>query len=301
MDPLSEIVRLARPNDYAVGATDVGGEIAIAFPAYSGAYFYSLATGACWLQVDGVREPTLLRAGDCVVLPSGRPFVLASDLDLPRTDAAVLFDGRGNGTIESWNGGQGALMFAAYFEFDAEIARLIFEGLAPIIRVQDGAGSAAVKQAIDQMIEELQGAEPGHEVVVQHLAHIALIKVLRLHLAEGVQSRSGWLYALADKHIGKAISAMYSDPARRWTVESLGGVAAMSRTSFAVRFKGVTGASPLDFLTRLRMVIASQRLGQPGARLATVAANVGYESESAFSAAFKRVMGVSPGQYGRRC
>jgi AraC-like DNA-binding protein len=297
MDPLSEVIRLARPRSYTVGATDVGGELAIAFPAHAGAFFYSVAGGQCWLQVEGCGAPTLLGAGDCVVLSSGRPFVLASDLDLPRTDAATLFDGRPNGSIDTWNGGNGCMMFAAHFEFDAGFSRFIFEHLDPLIRIHDPLARAALRQAIEQMIEELQAARPGHEVVVEHLAHIALVKVLRFHLAEAAQQRTGWLYALADTQISRAMAAMQSDPAHPWTVASLSQVAAMSRTAFAIRFKATTGTPPLDFLTQLRMLMASKKLGQPGARIGAIAQAVGYESESAFSAAFKRVMGASPRRY----
>jgi len=297
MDPLSEVVRLARPRTYTVGATDVGGDIALAFPAHVGAFFYSVAAGGCWLQVDGYGEPTWLGAGDCVVLSSGRPFVLASDLDLPPTAAATLFEGRANGSIASWNGGNGCMMMAAYFEFDAGFSRFIFEHLEPVVQIEDQAARTALRLAIEQMIEELQAARPGHEIVVEYLAHIALVKVLRFHLAEAAQQRTGWLYALADPQISQTIAAMQSDPARPWTVASLGQVAAMSRTGFATRFKASTGTPPLDFLTQLRMLIATQKLNQPGARIAAVAQAVGYDSESAFSAAFKRVMGASPRRY----
>ena len=297
MDPLSEVIRLARPRSYSVGATDVGGDIAIAFPAQAGAFFYSVARGRCWLQVDGSGDAVLLEGGDCVVLPSGRAFTLASDLSLPRTDAATLFDGRPNGSVTSWNGGGGCLMLAAHFEFDAGFSRFIFERLETIVRIQDGVARTALRQAIEQMIEELHAAHPGHEVVVEHLAHIALVKVLRFHLSEHAEQRTGWLYALADPSLSRAIGAMQSDPGQPWTVASLGETAAMSRTVFATRFKAATGSAPLEFLTRLRMLVAARKLAQPGARISVVAQGIGYDSESAFSTAFKRVMGTSPRQF----
>lgn len=297
MDPLSQVVRLSKPRSYTVGATDVGGEVAIAFPAHSGAFLYSVARGQCWLEVDGGDEPTLLRAGDCVVLCRGRPFVLASDLALPRTDAATLFDGRGNGSIESWNGGGGCMMFAAHFEFEDGFSRFIFDRLDAVIRIHDRTARAALRQAIEQMIEELQTARPGHEIIVEHLAHIALVKVLRFHLSEAAQQRAGWLYALADQKLSPVIAAMQSEPGRPWTVEMLGRVANLSRTAFAIRFKAATGTAPLDFLTQLRMLIAAEKLSRPGGRISVIAEEVGYESESSFSAAFKRVMGTSPRRY----
>ena len=294
MDPLSEAIRQSRPQSITVGATDVGGEISIRFPAHDGAYFYSVATGACWLRVDGDHQALLLGPGDCVVLPSGRPFVLATDLALAPTEAAEVFAGRPNGSIAPYQGGGSCMMFAAHFEFDAGFSRFLFSVLDPVVQIQEPAAKATLREAIDQMIDELQGARPGCEIVVDHLAHIALIKILRFHLAEVGSARPGWLYALADRQISQTIAAMHDAPARRWTVASLAAVAAMSRTAFATRFKAAVGQAPLDYLTQLRMLIAARRLAEPGTRVSVVAHDLGYESESSFSAAFKRVTGLPP-------
>ena len=297
MDPLSEAIRQSRPRSITVGATDVGGDLAIHFPAHDGAFFYSVASGECWLRVDGDPEPILLGPGDCVVLPSGRPFLLASDLDLPPTDSAVVFDGRLNGSIEAYNGGGGCMMFAAHFEFEAGFSRFLFSVLDPVVRVHDPAAKATLREAIGHMIEELQSGSPGCEIVVDHLAHIALIKILRFHLSEIGHARAGWLYALADRQMSIAIAAMHDAPSQRWTVASLASVAAMSRTSFATRFKATVGQAPMEYLTQLRMLMAARRLAEPGTRVSVVAHELGYESESAFNAAFKREMGLPPRRY----
>jgi AraC-like DNA-binding protein len=109
----------------------------------------------------------------------------------------------------------------------------------------------------------------------------------------------GWLFALADKQIGAAISAMHDDPARRWTVQALAKRAGMSRSTFAVKFKQTVGASPMEYLTRWRMLLAGDRLTNSSESISVIAPSLGYESESAFSTAFKRVMGCSPRQYSR--
>ncbi|WP_345817384.1 AraC family transcriptional regulator (plasmid) [Paraburkholderia sp. PREW-6R] len=297
MDPLSEIIRQSRPRSVYVGATDVGGDIGIRFPAHEGAYLYYLESGECWLKVDGEAEAVCLRAGDCVVLPRGRPFQLTSDLDLPPIDAAVVFDGRSNGSVAAYNGGGRCLMFAAHFEFEAGFALFLLSVLDPVVRVHDPAAKAALRQAIGQMIDELQSGQPGNEVVVDHLAHIALVKILRFHLSEFSNVRAGWLYALADPRMGVAISVMHNDPSRRWTVASLASASAMSRTAFAIRFRTTVGKAPMDYLSHVRMLMAARRLAEPGIRVSKVAQDLGYESESSFSAAFKRVMGLPPKRY----
>lgn len=296
MDPLSQVIGQSRPKSIAVGATDVGGEIAIGFPAHDGAYFYSVASGACWLEMDGV-APLRLLAGECVVLPSGRPFRLSSTIGLPPTDAAVVFGGRPNGSMAAYNGGGGCMMFAAHFAFDRGFARFLLSVLDVVVRIDDAAAKTALRDAIEHMIGELQRGEPGSAMVVEHLALITLIKTLRFHLSEVAHARRGWLYALADQRLGKAIAAMHAAPSSRWSVASLAGVCAMSRTAFAIRFKAKVGMTPMDYLLQLRMLMAARRLLESDARVAVVAQEAGYDSESAFNAAFKRKMGVPPRRY----
>ncbi len=299
MDPLSDVIRLSRPRSYAVGATDVGAPAAIGFGAHEGMFLYCVACGECLLQVGDEQPATRLRAGDCVVLPSGRPFVLASDLGLARTDAATVFAHRPNGSIGTWNGGGDCRMLAAHVQFDSSFARFLFEKLPPVVRVEDASARFALRNCIEQMMEELQAALPGHELVVEHLVHIALVKVLRLYLAESARQASSWLGALGDARLAPVIAAMQQRPAHGWTVASLAGLAAMSRTAFATRFKAASGMAPLDFLTELRMRMAAHMLGQARARVTDVAHAVGYESQSGFSTAFRRVMGQSPRHFVR--
>jgi AraC-like DNA-binding protein len=126
-----------------------------------------------------------------------------------------------------------------------------------------------------------------------------LIQALRLHLTEGLRGGVGWLFALADKQMGAAISSMHDDPAHGWTLQELAERVGMSRSTFALKFKETVGASPMDYLTRWRMLLAGDRLANSSDPISVIALSLGYESESAFSTAFKRVMGCSPRQYGR--
>ncbi len=126
-----------------------------------------------------------------------------------------------------------------------------------------------------------------------------LVQALRLHLAEGAGAGIGWLFALADRQMSAAITAMHADPAHRWTLQELAERAGMSRSTFALRFKETVGDSPLEYLTRWRMLLAGDRLVRSGDAVSAIALSLGYESESAFSTAFKRVMGRSPRHYSR--
>ena len=131
------------------------------------------------------------------------------------------------------------------------------------------------------------------------LAQMMLLEALRVHVAEGAKGGVGWLLALADRQIGPAISAMHEDLAQQWTLQTLAEHSAMSRSAFAQRFKETVGSSAMDYLTRWRMLMAADRLAHSNDSIARIAPAFGYDSESAFSTAFKRVMGCSPRQYAR--
>jgi len=135
-------------------------------------------------------------------------------------------------------------------------------------------------------------------MVLQQLAITLLVQALRLHLAQGLKGGISWLFALGDPRMAAAITAMHNDPGRRWTLQLLAECAGMSRTVFTIKFKETVGQSPMEYLTRWRMLLAGERLTNSSASIAVVAHTLGYESESAFSTAFKRVMGSSPRQYG---
>jgi AraC-like DNA-binding protein len=126
-----------------------------------------------------------------------------------------------------------------------------------------------------------------------------LVQALRLYLAEGLGGRGGWLVALVDGQMKSAIASMHADPGHRWTLQELAERSGMSRSVFALKFKSTVGTSPMEYLTRWRMLLAGDRLKSSGDPIAAIAGELGYESESAFSKAFRRVMVCSPRQFRR--
>jgi AraC-like DNA-binding protein len=149
------------------------------------------------------------------------------------------------------------------------------------------------------MLHELREGQPGGILVAQHLAHMMLVQALRLHLAEESGSGVGWFFALSEKRLSAAMGAMHGDPAQRWRLQELAGRAGMSRSSFAMKFKETVGETPMEYLTRWRMLLAADRLENSSDPISVIALSLGYESESAFSTAFKRVMSCSPRQFSR--
>jgi AraC-like DNA-binding protein len=299
MDPLSDVLSLLKPSSYLAGGFDVGGEFSVAFGAHAGIKCYAVVTGACWLAVDGVADAVRLEAGDCFLLPHGKPFRLASDLSLPPVDAlSHIRSGQRQGAIALINGG-GCCIVGGFFGFSGDHAGILLGMLPPIVPLQKESDKAAMRWSLERMREELLDPQPGSSLVAEHLAHMMLVQALRLHLAEGAKGGVGWLFALADKQMSAAIHAMHEAPGHRWTLQELGERAGMSRSIFALKFKQMVGTSPMEYLTRWRMLLAGDRLTHSSEPLSAISVALGYESESAFGTAFKRVMGCSPRQYSR--
>ena len=299
MDPLSDILSLLKPRNYMSAGFDAAGQWSIQFPDQqesikSGA----VVAGQCWLAVEGVPDAVRLRTGDCFLLPSGRPFRLASDMTVRPVDAGTVFSSARNGIV-AHNGGGEFLLVSSRFALAGHHAGILLRMLPPIVHLRNQSDQAALRWSVERMMQELRDQQPGGSLIIQHLAYMMLVQALRLHLAEGFRDGVGWLFALADKPMSAAINAMHGDPAHRWTLQALAERTGMSRSTFALKFKATVGTSPMEYLTRWRMLLAGDRLANSSDPICVIALSLGYESESAFSTAFKRVMGCSPRRYGR--
>ncbi len=298
MDPLSEVLALLKPQSLASGGFMVPGEIAVYFPKHEGVKCYAMLAGECWLVVEGVPEPVLLRAGDCFLLPRGLPFQLTTDLSLEPVHYTLAWE-RLSKTSEVPALTDGArYMAGGFFAFTGSHAEMLLQSLPPIVHIRREVDKAAMRWSLERMREELRDPQPGGSLIAQQLAYTMLIQALRLHLADASASR-GWLSALSDKHMSLAIASMHGDPGHPWTLQSLAERVGMSRSVFALRFREIVGATPMEYLTRWRMLLAAERLKSSSEGLSAIAQSLGYESESAFGKAFRRIMGRSPRQYVR--
>ncbi len=154
-----------------------------------------------------------------------------------------------------------------------------------------------MRWSLERMREELRDPQPGGSLIAQQLAYMMLVQALRLHLSDTASASPGWLSALSDKHMSLAIASMHNDPGFCWTLQSLAERVGMSRSVFALRFRETVGATPMEYLTRWRMLLAAERLKNTAEGLSGIAESLGYQSESAFGKVFRRVMGRSPRQY----
>jgi AraC-like DNA-binding protein len=306
MDPLSDVLALLKPRSYMFRGLDAGGRWSIHYPEGEGVKCYAVLSGECWLAVEGVGEPLRLAAGDCVLLPRGLGFRFASDRDsatveqsVATLDAELFFSGVREGGVAVLGGGGACFGIGGYFDFDGDHAEILLSVLPPVVHIRNEADKAALRWCLERLMLELREPQPGGALIGEHLAHMLLVQALRLHMAEGSGGGVGWLFALADKPMSAAINAMHQDPGRRWTLQALAACAGMSRTTFAQTFKARVGQSPMAYLTRWRMLLAGHRLAHSRDPISAIAPALGYESESAFSTAFKRVMGCAPRLYTR--
>ena len=231
--------------------------MAIRFPKHQGIKCYAMLSGQCWLVVEGVPEPVLLHAGDCFLLPRGLPFQLTTDLSLEPVLYTEAF-ARPEMRSEAPGITEGARYIAGgHFSLTGGHAEMILQSLPPIVHIRRESDKAAMRWSLERMREELRDPQPGGSLIAQQLAYMMLIQALRLHLADVASAGRGWLSALADKHMSLAIASMHNDPGYPWTLQSLAERVGMSRSVFALRFRETVGATPMEYLTRWRMLLAA--------------------------------------------
>lgn len=300
MDPLSDVLSLLKPRSYNSGAFALSDDLALRFPKHQGIKCYAIGAGECWLTVEGMSDPVHMTAGDCFLLPRGLPFTLTTDLALPPVDYTVAIPALRAAAMTEAGAGTKHYMVGGHFILSGTHAEFLLKSLPPIVHIRREEDKASMRWLLERMKDELRNPQAGGSLITQQVAYVMLVQALRLHLTDHATQGVGWLFALADRQMSVAIACMHDEPGAPWTLQSLAGRVGMSRSVFAERFKAKVGLTPMEYLTRWRMMLAGDRLkgaGEPGESVAAIAASLGYDSDSAFGKAFKRVMGCSPRQY----
>lgn len=252
--------------------------------------------GSCWFKLPGLAEPIQLTAGDVVVLPHDASHVLASSPDGPAQYGKILKPVEGPHNREA----PGTALFCGYLAVDRNAHRHVFAMLPEyvVIRSHENAGTASFRALIELLFAETQADQLGAAAILDRLADALMFYVIRHSILQHTQA-AGLVVALADKQLRPALVALCDAPERAWTVETLAEQVFMSRSNFAERFSTLVGKAPMEFLTDWRMQQARAWLEQDRLSVAEVAARCGYQSEAAFSKAFKRNTGVGPGEFRR--
>ncbi len=295
-DPFSDILSLTNAEAIVTGGFSAGGPWAIQFPGRDRVKFFAVLKGACWVHLEGVAEPFRFETGDIGLLATRRAFVLASAPGIAPVDAMDLFSNSQRTAVL----GDGAdfTHIGGHVLLDPIRGRLLADILPPWIHIHSASPQAArFRWLLDQLVEERALRQPGANLASAQLTQLLFIQILRAHLTTADLIPPGWLKALADPRVAPALRLMHADPARNWHLEELAKACAMSRTTFALHFRTLSGMAPLTYLGEWRMRLAERALRDLSVPVSSIALSLGYTSESAFSHAFKRFSGQSPRTY----
>ncbi|MFJ2987159.1 AraC family transcriptional regulator [Collimonas sp. NPDC087041] len=298
---MAAIVALLRPRTVLSKYVSGSGSWAVQYPNYGHPSFCLMTAGSCWLSIDN-EEPFLMETGDFVLFPATPGFRMGSDLQALENPAVRLAEASDYG--EARHGAQeieaAVRMLGGYFLFDPTNAPLLVGLLPAVVHIKAmDASSARLGWIASAIGEETAADKPGGDAILTRLVEVMLIEALRWRPAQDSTPISGLLSGLADSRLSAALRHIHDDVARRWTIEDLASKVGMSRAAFAARFTHVLGMPPMEYVLRWRMALAKDMLWHDGLSLGEVAHAIGYQSASAFSAAFSRFVGVAPGSFAR--
>lgn len=299
MDPLSETLSLLKLKNYVAGGFVVRKTVGFEFPEHPGIKCYAAVSGSCWLLFEGLAEAMPIMEGDCVLLPRGLPFCLTTDLSLPCVNFLSEIETRAAGEEILHDEVGGCSIIGGHFPLTGSNADVLLNSLPSVVHIRREADKQAIRWSLNQLREELKHPQPGGTLMAQQLAYMMLLQALRLHLQEEGAQGVGWLFALADPHMRTAIRCMHEAPEHHWTLQELAARLGMSRTVFAQKFKKRVGMTSMEYLTRWRMLLASDRLKSSDDSVSAISSSLGYETESAFGKTFRKVWGCSPREHRR--
>jgi len=303
MDALSEVLSLLRVSSALSSRFEGSGAWAFRFPAYRHIKFGGVLAGRFHLWIEGEPQSLVLEEGDFYMLTTGQPFCSASDPKQKPLDGPPVYRSiRGEDGVVRYLGDRlealpSVSLASGSFTFENDAGEILLRHLPPIIHLRaKDVGTPALSLLLILLRGETGDAQPGTGVARGSLAALVLVNVLRAYLS-GMSSPAGWLGALSDPKIGRALSLIHGQPGERWTLDTLASAVNMSRTAFASHFRQLVGCAPVEYLNRWRMAVARTALQHSDESLAQIAERIGYLSDTAFSIAFKRSHGQSPGRF----
>jgi AraC-like DNA-binding protein len=294
MDPLSDVIALLRPHTAVSKPIAARGRWGVRYAAHAAPGFTIILQGQCWIAFEG-RPALQLREGDFLLVPSTPSFTLYSHPDVaceprePVNEAVRHGDQDGEPDFVSLGG---------TFRIEQVNAPLLLALLPDVIHVPLSQGRVGrLGRLIELITDECTSDDPGREMILQRLLEILLVEALRWRGID--RGAAGLLKGMRDPALARVLRSMHADARAGWTVAELARIAGMSRSAFAARFGAALGCGPIEYLTRWRMAIAKDALISGVKTLDLIADEVGYESASAFSTAFRKRLGWSPGRFAR--
>jgi len=294
VDPLSDIIVLLRPHAAVSKPITGRGKWGVRYSAYGSPGFAIVISGQCWLAIEG-EEPMQLSHGDFVLLPAAPAFSIFS-----QPGAVCAYREPSDSPVRhgDQHGDPDFHMLGGAFRIEQVNAPLLLSLLPRVIHMRSSqANGGRLSRMIELIMEECACDSPGKEMVLQRMLEVMLVEALRWHRTGDGLAPAGLLRGMRDPTLARALRAMHSNVRAGWTVAGLARLARMSRSAFAARFSDTVGCAPMEYLSRWRM--AQDALSRGTRSLDRLADEIGYESASAFSTAFRRRLGCSPGAFAR--
>ena len=270
------------------------------------AFFHFLTEGRCKVRLAEGGETLEAAAGDLILFPQEGRHQMGTDLQLaPMERDADISPDPGSGAqcfhLRHGGGGEVTRFVCGYLALGRAVFRPVFQSLPRIvcIPIGDGPAAAMLRELFQAGVRESAAARPGGSSVLAKVAELLFVEALRRHVERLPPGGSGWLAGVRDPQVGRALALLHDDPGRAWTVDDLAREAALSRSALAERFTALVGEPPMQYLTRWRLALAAQMLRAGRDSVGRIAEKSGYESEAAFSRAFKREFGDPPASWRR--
>ncbi|GEM86042.1 AraC family transcriptional regulator [Meiothermus granaticius] len=302
VDVLAEVLESVRLDGSLYSRAELQAPWGMGFKPSKAMVFHVVHEGQCWLRPGSEAEPILLGVGDLAVVRQGLGHQIASGIsEAARVELSVDTRNPSCQRLRYGSGGPSTTLLCGSFRFAQNPGHPLLPLFPPVILVRGKQGQTApwLEMALRFMAVESETERPGQQTILRRLSDILFVQVVRAWLESSSDESIGWIRGLRDPQIGTALGLMHRHPERRWTVAALAHEVGLARTSFATRFRSLVGEPPLAYLGRWRVSLAAELLREDGLSQAKVAERVGYESEAAFSHAFKRYHGTAPGAYRR--
>lgn len=296
MDPLSEIVTLLRPRAAVSKPITARGNWGVRYAQHDAPGFTIIISGEAWVEFEG-RKPLRLSQGDFLLMPTTPAFSLTSEIGFPSIPTVPSSDPVRHGDQD---GEPDFVSLGGSFSFERVNAPLLLALLPDLIHIPAAEGRAGqLGRVIELLSEECIADQPGKDLIVGRLLEVLLVDALRSRDISDDADAAGLIAGMRDPALARALQAIHADVGASWTVEELAKIGGMSRSAFAARFSLVVGCAPIEYLARWRMAIARDSLIRGGKSLDRIAGEIGYDSASAFSTAFRRRLGCPPGMFAR--
>jgi AraC-like DNA-binding protein len=298
LDPLSDIfssLRIRKAKFTTLDATAPWGVVSNGDPSIK---FVLVVRGSGVLTTRENPEPVALRAGDVFIMFGDEPYRVF-DHERSRIEDCVDVEALREGNrIQFGGGGSTTTFISGFFDVDSLDARPLLSVLPKLLHLKSEQNrSRAFEAVLELLAAEAESPGLGSEAVVRRLFELLFVHAIRAYSNQLGTARTGWLAAVADKNLSLAIEAMHDVPQIPWTVERLAQKAGMSRSAFAARFKDVVGQAPLAYLTEWRIYQAARLIEANASTISVIGRRVGYQSEAAFTKAFRKVLGHAPSEY----